>query len=269
MKMDTFIAPLADAAFVGAGQLRRHRAPAVFRGLAAGWPAVKRWTFAGLAAQAPDMPVQLVSGDRERGSTSFVRSTLRRYLESLQEGGGRESQPLYLKEFDLLDVMPRLRLDLLHSEIFPPRSIRSLQSWIGPAGARTGLHHDYLDNLAVQVVGRKRFHLVRPGTVERLGAVATKYDSWARLSRVGALELAGPDAPQGDFLVVDLEPGDVLYIPARWWHEVLNLTPCILFGGFYGPPAKVLTRWAWVRSRDLLHRAGWLGRSDCTCHPGN
>lgn len=266
MKRDTFITPLADAAFDG-GQLRSHRAPAVFRGLAANWPAVKQWTFAGLAALAPDMPVQLVSGDRERDKTNFVRSTLRLYLESLQEGEGRESQSLYLKEFDLLEAMPRLRLDLMHSEIFPPLSIRSLQSWIGPAGARTGLHHDYLDNLAVQVVGKKRFHLVRPGTVERLGAVAAKYDSWARLSRVGALELASPDASQGDFLVVDLQPGDVLYIPARWWHEVLNLSPCILFGGFYGPPAQVLARWAWVQSRDLLHRAGWLGRNGCTCHP--
>ncbi len=258
---------LEAATFGGAHSLRDHAAPVVFRGLAADWPAVQRWDFLNLANLAPDVPVKLVAGDRERGSTRFINSTLRPYLESLQGRGELAHQSLYLKEFDLLDAVPELRLDLKHAELFPHGVTRSLQSWIGPAEARTGLHHDYLNNLAVQIVGKKRFHLVRPGTVERLGAVSRKYDSWATLSTLGARELATMAGTPSDFFAVDLEPGDVLHVPAGWWHEVLNLTPSILFGGFYGPRAEVLARWAWVRWRDLLHRFGWLGRAGCTCHP--
>ncbi|MBP5910640.1 hypothetical protein F3K40_42845 [Streptomyces sp. LBUM 1478] len=70
--------------------------------------------------------------------------------------------------------------------MFPRGSVTSCGTWIGPALARTGLHHDLLDNLAVQITGRKRFYLARPGTVERAGALSVKYDAWARLSRVAS-----------------------------------------------------------------------------------
>jgi len=205
---------LAVARFGGAHTLRGHAAPTVFRGLAADWPAVRGWDFARLATLVPDVSVSLVAGNRERGSTRFVDATSRAYLESLQGHGELAGQTLYLKEFDLLGAVPELRNDLKHAEIFPNGVTRSLQSWIGPAGARTGLHYDYLDNLAVQIIGEKRFYLVRPGTVERLGAVARKYDSWATLPNAGAMELAARDSAPDDFFVVDLAPGDVLFVPA-------------------------------------------------------
>nr|WP_240508534.1 cupin-like domain-containing protein [Streptomyces ossamyceticus] len=115
-----------------------------------------------------------------------------------------------------------MRGDLGEMDFLPRGSVNLAQCWIGPARARTGLHYDPLDNRAVQISGTKRFLLARPGTVERAGALSTKYDSWARLSRVGIAELAagGGGAAADDFFAVDLEPGDVLYVPAHWWHEL-------------------------------------------------
>lgn len=246
---------------------RRPPAAAVFRGLAAKWPAVRAWRFDELARRVPDREVRLVVGNREAAETRFERSTLRGYLESLHEGPGQADGARYLKEFDLLDAVPALRADLRHGELLPPSTVRSLRTWIGPAGARTGLHYDYLDNLAVQVIGSKRWWLARPGAVERLGAVSDKYDAWAVLSRLDARTLAERDGPSGDFFTVDLHPGDVLHVPAGWWHEVTNLSASLLFGGFHGTLGRVLPRWAWVGARDLLHRGGWLGGRNCTCHP--
>jgi lysine-specific demethylase 8 len=257
---------LAATRFTGSQALRRYVAPTLFKGLAAQWPAVQRWDFSELAARVPDLGVKLVAGNRETGNTHFIEASLRSYFESLQYFDDPTRPALYLKEFDLLNAVPALRCDLKHAELFPAGVTRSLQSWIGPAGARTGLHYDYLNNLAVQIVGRKRFYLVRPGTVERLGAVARKYDSWATLSMYGAKELAALAGTPEDFFVVDLEPGDVLHVPAGWWHEVLNLTPGILFGGFYGSRTRVLARWTWVCSRDWMHSLGWIGHGNCTCH---
>jgi lysine-specific demethylase 8 len=116
----------------------------------------------------------------------------------------------------------------------------------------------------VQVLGRKRWRLVRPGTVERLGAVSSKYDAWAVLSSCSVEHLVQRGAPAQDLFEVETGPGDVLHIPAGWWHEVLNLSPAVLFGGFHGPFATVLARWVWVSGRNARHRWG-LGR-DCTCH---
>jgi lysine-specific demethylase 8 len=263
---DHHFSPLAEATFDGPRRLARLAQPVVFRGLAADWPAVKTWGFARLASQLPDSPVSLVVGNREKNSTRFMASTLRRYLESLENAGASADGAPYLKEFDLLEAAPHLRKDLRHAQLLPRRSLQSLRSWIGPAGAGTGLHRDRLDNLAVQIVGRKRWRLVRPGAVERLGAVSAKYDAWAALSSASATDLAQRGAAPDDFFSVDVGPGDVLHLPAGWWHDVSNLTPSLLFGVFYGPPAQVLAQWAGVGAYGLLHRSGWVARGNCTCH---
>ncbi|SDN22007.1 Cupin-like domain-containing protein [Streptomyces sp. cf386] len=256
----------------------RGKTPAVFRQMASDWPAVSTWTFRHIASLAPSLPVQLVKGNREKDHTAFTESTLGEYLDSLTgdcltgDSLTRESPDgddrTYLKEFDLLKRFPGLRDDLRHERMFPRGSVTSCSTWIGPARSRTGLHHDLLDNLAVQITGRKRFYLARPGTVERAGALSAKYDAWARLSRVGIAELAAAADPatSDDFFAVDLEPGDVLYVPARWWHEVVNLSAGILLSGFFGSTMRVTSLWARVRLRDTLHRAGLLSPGNCTCH---
>lgn len=242
--------------------LRRVREPVVYRGLAADWPAVRHWSFDRLAARLDDRCVRVVAGNREASATRFADVALRDYLRRLASDDADAA--LYLKEFDLLRSAPELRRDLRHGRLLPAGHVRSVRTWIGPRGARTGLHCDHLDNLAVQVIGRKRWWIARPGAVERLGAVADKYDAWARLASVGVHELAAA-APAGDLWLVDVEPGDVLHVPAHWWHEVLNLAPSLLFGGFHGAALRVLPRWLHVSARELAHRCGWR-RGACTCH---
>ncbi|RYF74811.1 MAG: hypothetical protein EOO29_24720, partial [Comamonadaceae bacterium] len=187
------------------------REPCVLRQHAAHWPAVAQWTWERLGALAPHLPVRLVQGNRELGATVFQPSTLGAYLQSLHGPAAASGAPLYLKEFDLLGTFPALRADVRSQELFPPGALHDARTWIGPAGARTGLHHDYLDNLAVQLVGRKRFYLLRPGVVERHHAVAAKHDRWAALASLSAQAMAGRGVVAGDAWVVDLEPGDVLY----------------------------------------------------------
>ncbi|BBC29339.1 hypothetical protein SGFS_006330 [Streptomyces graminofaciens] len=260
--------PLPPAEGDPAAHLRR-RTPAVFRGLAADWPAVGSWAFPRIATLGPALPVRLVRGNRETTRTEFIHSDLGTYLHQLSEPPAANGEPLYLKEFDLLKAFPELRTELGELPFLSGGGVASRSAWIGPAGARTGLHQDLLDNCAVQITGTKRFLLARPGTVERAGALSAKYDAWARLSRVGIEELAvgGRAVADGHLFVVDLEPGDVLHVPARWWHEVVNLSAGILLSGFYGSRAHVARVWAQVQLREMLHRARLLGSEGCTCHP--
>jgi hypothetical protein len=246
--------------------LAGQRGPAVLRSVAAHWPAIRRWTFPYLASLDPDHVVELVVGNREHDDTRIEVGTLGSYLQSLAEPPQPGAEQRYLKELDLLGRFPRLSDDLRQRELFPSGSVMSSSAWIGPTGARTGLHYDLLDNVAVQIVGRKRFYLARPGTVERAGAVSGKYDQWAQLSTVGVSELAAGRAASGDFFVVDLEPGDVLRVPATWWHEVVNLSPSVLLSGFFGPRAEVGALWLRTTGRHAAHRLGWVGRAGCTCH---
>lgn len=263
MDTDSGLLPVFEATFGSGRTPRRSDAPFVVRGAASHWRAVQTWTFEQLAAVVPDAAVDLVEGNREIEPTRFRRSTLRRYLASLQRPDAPEAVPANLKEFDLLRAAPQLRDDLGHRELLPTRVLCATRSWIGPASASTGLHRDYLDNLAVQVLGVKRWRFVRAGVVERMQAESRKYDPWAVLADASVAALAARSGIRGDFFSLDLAPGDVLHVPAGWWHEVTNLTPSLMVGGFYGAAPTVIARMMWVGARNLRHRV--VG-GDCTCH---
>ena len=288
-------AGVAEAASVRAALAQPGR-PCVLRGLGAHWPAVQHWHFDALAQLVSDdpssdgylgrspggiraglgvarrsarlgqQPVQLVAGNRERHTTRFATRTLGEYLHSLGQPVQDGAVPLYLKEFDLLKALPVLRQDLRPGELWPRRGIVSSSTWVGPAQARTGLHHDLLDNLAMLVTGAKRFYLAPPGSVEQAGAVSDKHDRWAVLARLGIDELATRLRGRHTLYRVDLAPGDALYVPHGWWHEVVNLQASILLSGFFGSSPRVLGLWAWTGAKQLLHQAGGWRRGHCTCH---
>lgn len=252
------------------GQAWIGQGPVVLRGIARNWAALERWTFARLAHLGGAKPVTLVVGNREKSGTRFVKSTLDRYVAQLelqttvQESGSHIG---YLKEFDLLKEIPSLRQDVQQDGLFPQGNIVSSSAWIGPQGAHTGLHYDLLDNLAVLTRGVKRFYLARPGTVERLGALSSKYDRWAKLASVGMRDLADSGASSDSLFAVDLYPGDAIYVPHGWWHEVVNLQPSIFLSGFFGPKPRVVSLWMATGVAQFLHDITPFGTRNCTCHP--
>lgn len=243
--------------------------PLLLKGVAAEWPATLRWSFEYLAKIGGPQAVKLVVGNRESGRTAFTHSALDDYLLGLhRDGSSCPGEPApYLKEFDLLRQMPLLRGDVRPDELFSRHNIVSSSAWIGPAGAHTGLHRDYLDNLAVLLRGRKRFFLARPGTIESLGGTSRKFDRWARLSRIGVAELVNKGLARGSLYVVDLEPGDALYVPHGWWHEVVNQQSSIFLSGFFGSYPRVIAKWLSTGLQQALHDASTLVQApNCTCH---
>lgn len=238
--------------------------PVVYRGAVAHWPSVQGWSFDHLAAHARDMQVQLVQGNREAGTTVLEQATLKAYLRKLSCYTTHDA-PGYLKEFDLLAALAELASQAPLRSLLPSGGLSSIRGWIGPPGSGTGLHRDLLHNVQAQVLGCKRWRFVRPGLVERLGQVSSKYDAWAVLASQDAMALRCGGHPQ-DFLWADLRPGDLITVPAGWWHEVDNLDATVAVAGFHGPALPVLTRWLGVTARQALHRLGWDRDAGCTCH---
>ncbi len=239
--------------------------PVVWRGAASDWPAVQRWSFDHLGSLAPEQLVRVVHGNRELQAAHLVTTTWGKHLSSLQ---GNAANAGHLKEFDLLKHFPKLAQDLRLGSLFPPGAVVSNQAWIGPAQARTGLHHDLLDNVAVTVRGRKRFYLLPPGSIEGLGLVSSKFDRWARLAKTGVDALmATPNAlPANAVQVVDLAPGDALYVPHGWWHEVVNLEASVLLSGFFGSKRRAWAYWLATGAQQAAHNMDLWRSGDCTCH---
>ncbi|MBV7496930.1 cupin-like domain-containing protein [Pseudomonas sp. PDM24] len=114
---------------------------------------------------------------------------------------------------------------------FPDYFKRSLylppRFWLGPKGTLTPLHRDDSDNFFAQVWGEKAILLAAPHHREALG-------SWST-SPQGGLEGCDfnpsspdfdrfPKARQVKFFHLQLRPGDMLYLPEGWYHEVSSLS---------------------------------------------
>lgn len=97
--------------------------------------------------------------------------------------------------------------------------------WLGPSGVTTQAHYDVHDNFYAQLYGRKRFILFPPEQYRSMYLNAFLH-SGAQQSQV---DLDSPDYDKYPLfknaaaLDVVLEPGDVLYLPALWFHHVIAI----------------------------------------------
>lgn len=98
--------------------------------------------------------------------------------------------------------------------------------WISRGTITVGLHFDAAENLNIQIRGRKRFTLFPPGTSRYYPC--PMFSQTAHMSRVFR---DGPDLDRPRFPKFDpsrgrevvLEEGEILYLPAYWWHQVTSL----------------------------------------------
>lgn len=124
--------------------------------------------------------------------------------------------------------LPRQWLHLIQfPEWFERSQYIAPRFWLGPKGTLTPLHRDDSDNLFAQVWGEKLILLAAPHHREALGSWATSPD--------GGLEGCdfNPDKPNWEdfptarnveFLPVQLGPGDLLFLPEGWFHQVTSLS---------------------------------------------
>ena len=100
--------------------------------------------------------------------------------------------------------------------------------WISGSGLTVGMHFDPADNLNFALRGRKSFLLFPPGV--RAYYPLPMFSQTAHISRVFR---DGPVADLARFPrfdpskgeQVELQAGELIYIPAYWWHQVESLGP--------------------------------------------
>src|SRR5262249_30760744 len=117
-------------------------------------------------------------------------------------------------------------------EIFDLERTKAASSfWLGPRGTRTPLHHDTTNILFFQIHGRKRVLLVDP----REDGLLDDLDGFYSRTRPGdAFARAFPGARVHEVL---LSPGEALFIPAGYLHEVeaLEVSVNVSLLGFRRP----------------------------------
>lgn len=113
---------------------------------------------------------------------------------------------------------------------FSEQGIDETTLWIGSRGAHTPCHMDtYGCNLVAQVIGRKQWILYPPsdpGIMETQARVP--YEESSIYSTVnfqcGREILSSTHIQDSTPYIVTLNPGDILFVPHKWWHYVEHLS---------------------------------------------
>ncbi|APA68875.1 cupin-like domain-containing protein [Janthinobacterium sp. 1_2014MBL_MicDiv] len=187
---------------------------------------VKRWPLSGLAPgvlreRYSHVPVRARVGDYINTAFAPDRAmqdmSMGAYLDLVEEG--QHALPPYLGNLELRELNSLCHWPAYFDKMGPPRF------WVGPAGTVTPLHCDYDDNIFAQVWGSKRIFLSPP-----------HHDAFLYPSEANAILFGSPfdpEAPdfqrfplarQATMIECIVEPGDMLYVPAGWYHQVRALT---------------------------------------------
>ena len=209
--------------------------PLVLTDLARDWPALQRWTPQQLAQRYGHLDVAV---QRRRSSDPGYEQN-KEHLRSVERLGAfigsvlaaGHSNDLYMTAND--EVMRRPEFAPLLEDVgsLPPWCDRALlpgacSLWLGPAGTVTPLHHDRHMLFHTQIVGRKRWRFVSPLELPRL------YNTQRVFSAVDpeAPDLARFPAFNGvRVLDVVVEPGETMFLPLGWWHQVSSLDVSVSF----------------------------------------
>jgi len=139
----------------------------------------------------------------------------------------REANPFfaYMGQQSIPEKFPELLEDLLKPEFIRDTDFFGDQNiWIGPAGCEAGLHYDNYHNFFCQIKGRKEIALFSPEDSPYL--YPCKVQGKQRISEVELQNVDQERFPLFSSAVnvhCIVEPGDMLYMPFGWWHDILTL----------------------------------------------
>ncbi|WP_405164117.1 cupin-like domain-containing protein [Nocardia sp. NBC_01499] len=205
-------------------QYREQLRPVVLAGFAQDWTSVQTWSPEHLAARCGDAEVTM---DSVRGTPSR-RVAFAEFVELMKANEG-DAEPLHLQEWYYQTNAPQLAAELPELDIaqydfrrnlYGEKASTNHQLWVGQRGGITRLHQDsyMVDVMHVQIFGTKRWYVMGPEA--KLGADADGEPDFAAL-------VAAEDTRLHHF---DLKPGDVLYLPANWYHRIELLSNSIGLG---------------------------------------
>ena len=208
-------------------RLFRHTShPVVLKNVASNWPLFEKWTPDFFAEQFPDDPVILFDAAVENSKLAFTEgketksSSLQAFIAAMKEGSEE-----YARLLPLLDQHPELLDDMdvkwLHvaSNNGRKKSIKH-QLFIGGPRTSTSMHCAIGSNLFIQVHGHKQWWIYSNKEAPLLAPIVDR--SVFFRSHVNSEQPEGVFQKARGWTVV-LEPGDVLYNPPFFWHQVRGL----------------------------------------------
>jgi hypothetical protein len=206
------------------------RRPVLIEGGMKSWPAFTRWTLDHLIERAGACEVSVRNYTENVGVPRhlwkqycvFEKMTFAAYLEKIRAGTAKS---IYLAQVNIPKDLKPLLADI-EKPAFLNYTTLDPVIWIGPGGHVEPLHFDTAHSVIGEVVGRKRVKLFPPTSYFAL----YPFPWWSPIgSSFSRVDVDNPDlslfprVTAARSIECTLEAGDVLFIPAGWWHQVYCL----------------------------------------------
>lgn len=213
--------------------------PFVVRGVCNFWRGLEHWSSPQFwIAGFSDSFVPVEIGNYNSSEFEVALVSFGEYVEYLC--CCPQDNNIYLAQFDIFRRFPLLENDVLPLPDFLQiaRHDFTRSFFMGAPGSFTPLHTDPMPNFLVQIVGTKYVRLHSPSENYRLyqsGSMGTSSIDSDITSAGTELYRNFPLYKDSPFFEVRLDPGDMLYIPQRWWHFVKNIQTSISVSHFATP----------------------------------
>jgi hypothetical protein len=220
--------------------------PAVLKGLVKDWPLVRASAQSPAAlydyirARDQGRPIQILVGKPDIKGVYFFRDDLSGLNFEYAQKSFHETLAALLSYRDRPDPPALYTGAALVSETCPSVAQENTlgildkaarpRMWLGNA-VTAATHYDNMDGINCMVAGRKRFIFFPPDQLPNL--YIGPLDLGPGGQPTSLVRVSNPDFERfprfADALAVaetvDVEPGDAIYIPNLWWHNVESLDP--------------------------------------------
>ncbi len=277
-------------------ELLAAQTPAILRGVACDWPLIAAARESDAAAidylkrfdagapvvgftGAPEIEGRFhynadLTGFNFEGTRIGMTDFLERIRASLD---APSSASFYIGSTDLDRYLPGFRAenDLpLTDPMFAHGVLASI--WIGTR-TTAHAHHDMSHNLAVCAAGRRRFTLFPPDQIANLYPGPLEPTPGGQV--ISMVDFADPDFAahprfrdaMASAQVAELEPGDLLFYPALWWHHVEAIERFNILVNYWWneapafldtPQTTLLHAMLSLRDRSPAEKAAWKAMFD-------
>jgi lysine-specific demethylase 8 len=219
--------------------------PVIISGAMEGWPARELWTNDYLLEKVGDRTIEFWTkahqffDDPKKDPAQVGRRApmkLAEYIDMLADTGISDGN-IYAAMLQIKTDLPELWPDVRFPPFVDEDKYRLVNFWFGPGNTFTPLHYDIANNLLAQIRGRKQLLLCPPSEITRLYPFPFSY--WAnRFSQVNVLSpdlTRFPGWARTDRALVELRPGEMLFIPLYWWHAVSGIDQNIAINYWWRP----------------------------------
>lgn len=241
--------------------------PVILTGIVDEWPALQRWTPEYLREKLGALTVKVrrstdgfFTGDPEKGFDGLIDEM--NFADYSDFATGAKSIPgkrLYLQLQPLMELRPIVD-DVRIPDVLKGQHLMAKGFWYGPGDNVSPLHFDPDPGILVQLRGRKKFWMVSPTQVDRI------YPNplFSPISTISQLDLEKPDFERfplaKDVIAYEgtIEPGEAMFIPPTWWHQVRSLDLTLSVNFFFSRPVH-----EYLREKPYLRVvAGIIGNAD-------